>query len=461
LGNEALVFVVMLATFVVLSLRLKLPIGVALMVASIAGGVIAGLGVPISHLVEGTFAYLDEILIIATAMLFMKGMQKSGLLNTAVYQILQIFHNKKVFLLLSMMALVMFPGLITGVSTPSVLTTGALVAPVLLHLGMSRSRAGAIIGMGSIFGMLAPPVNIPIMIIGAGIDMPYMGFTLPLLILIIPVAIFTTLFLGYRHIKIIPWEELKKGMPESNFSQYGWKLYLPIMFVVFVMLLEKSIPHVFPNLGLPLIFLGGSLLTLVTGAPFKFSPMSKESVKESLPIMALLAGIGMLIQIMTLTGARGFIVVNILTLPDIFLYLGIVISLPLFGAVSSFASATVLGIPFSLALLGQNEIWLVSAVAFVAGLGDLMPPTALAGIFAAKVVGIKKYSRILKHCIIPAILMAIYGLFVIIDGEFTNWLEWFFLGFPIITVVVLILIIFFVIKLIRSPKKEKEGTVLK
>jgi len=41
-------------------------------------------------------------------------------------------------------------------------------------------------------------------------------------------------------------------------------------------------------------------------------------------------------------------------------------------------------------LLNNNPVITVSALSQLAALGDLMPPTALAGIFAAQVVGEKK-----------------------------------------------------------------------
>ena len=72
--------------------------------------------------------------------------------------------------------------------------------------------------------------------------------------------------------------------------------------------------------------------------------------------MGILIGVGMFIQIMTLNGVRGFFVVSVLALPAWLVYAGIATSMPLFGAVSAFGSATVLGVPFLLALLGNDEI---------------------------------------------------------------------------------------------------------
>ncbi len=131
----------------------------------------------------------------------------------------------------------------------------------------------------------------------------------------------------------------------------------------------------------------------------------------------ILVGVGMFIEIMTLNGVRGFFVVSALALPAWLLYVGIATSLPLFGAVSAYGSATVLGVPFLLALLGRDEIVVGSALSLIAGLGDLMPPTALAGLFAAQVVGVKNYFEVLRVCLLPAVVTAAWGILMILGAN--------------------------------------------
>jgi len=122
----------------------------------------------------------------------------------------------------------------------------------------------------------------------------------------------------------------------------------------------------------------------------------------------------MFIQIMTLTGGRGWTVMSFLSLPPVLLYLGIAVSMPLFGAVSAFGSASILGVPFILTMIDKNAILTSSALSAVAGLGDLMPPTALAGIFAAQVVGEANYFKVLRHCLIPALFQLSMGIGVLL-----------------------------------------------
>jgi GntP family gluconate:H+ symporter len=118
----------------------------------------------------------------------------------------------------------------------------------------------------------------------------------------------------------------------------------------------------------------------------------------------------MFIQVMTLTGVRGYIVINCLSLGPVLLYLAICLAMPAFGAVSSYGAASVLGVPFLLALLASgNQIIIAAALSFICCLGDLMPPTALAGNYAARIVELK-YSRVLVHCIAPFVLLVLFGL---------------------------------------------------
>ena len=89
------------------------------------------------------------------------------------------------------------------------------------------------------------------------------------------------------------------------------------------------------------------------------------------------------------------------------------ISIPLFGAVSSFGASSVPGVPFALAFLNMHTVYTVAALSFIASLGDMMPPTALAGLFAVQVTGVDNYVKVLKRCLIPMAVMLVYGLIFI------------------------------------------------
>ncbi len=411
---EYAIFLLMVALFAILAMGLKLPIGVSLVFSALVGALLGGEGLALRHLVEGSFGYFDTILIIVTAMVFMKVLQASGILDTITAILLKTFYRRKVTLLLTVMIIVMFPGMITGSSTAAVLSTGALVAPVLVKLGLSKVKTAALIAMGGILGMLAPPVNILVMIMGGGVDMPYVGLTIPLLIIVVPLAIIISLWLGYKDIQILDTEQMESILPESYSKKYGLRLYLPLFIVILLMVGQGLTSSFMPDIGIPAIFLLGSIVGIFCARPFNFFKVTQEAMKESMPILCILAGVGMFIQIMTLTGGRGWIVMSFLSLPPVLLYLGISVSMPLFGAVSAYGSASILGVPFILALINKNAIITSAALSAIAGLGDLMPPTALAGIFAAQVVGERNYFKVLRYCLVPAVFELAMGIGVLL-----------------------------------------------
>ncbi|MEG0144645.1 MAG: TRAP transporter large permease subunit [Clostridia bacterium] len=410
---EVIVFLAMLATFIVGCFAVKLPVSVSMMASASVGALVGGQGIPLRHLVEGTFSYVDTILVIATAMIFMKVVEESGALEALSALIIQKFYKVPALLLILIMLVIMFPGMVTGSSTAAVLSAGSIMAPVLIMMGIPKVATASIIAMGGLLGMIAPPTNIPAMIIGGGIDMPYVGFEGPLALLTFPLAFLFVLMLGYKYVRHLDIEAIRPKLNTEIGKKYGFKIYLPIILVLGLMVVEKVIPAM-PDLGTPLIFLIGAVVGQFTGKRMNPIKAAKNAVNIVLPVMGILMGVGMFIQIMTLTGVRGLIVTTCLSLDPRLLYVALAISIPLFGAVSSFGASSVLGVPFLLALLSGNQIVTAAAISLIASLGDMMPPTALAGLFAAQVVGEPNYLLVLKRCIIPALILIVYALLFIV-----------------------------------------------
>lgn len=432
--HEIITFFSMTAAFCLLALLFRLPIGIAMAIGAVFGAVIGGYAFPtgglVRHFVEGMFSYLDPILIITTATIFMFSIERSGLLGSLAAWVVRKFRHLPFLLLGAITIVIMFPGMLTGSSTAAVLTTGALMAPVLMHLGIPRDKTGAIIALAALLGMAAPPVNIPALIIGAGVDLPYVGLDLPLLVFSLIPALCFTWMLGLKHCRQGRLSADDDALPPSYFDKYGVRMFLPLLVVGGLLVGERVFPETI-SLGLPLIFFLGALSAIYTGRKFSFPKASGEAVRSALPILGILMGVGIFIQVMTLTGARGEVVIQALRLPRGWtgLYPIIAITLPLFGAVSSFGAASVLGVPFVLALpTGSTEIIVsTAAISIIVALGDLMPPTALAGLFAAQVVEEKNYFRVLRWCIFPAVIVALIGILMIqnasLIGEYLVFLE--------------------------------------
>jgi hypothetical protein len=237
-------------------------------------------------------------------------------------------------------------------------------------------------------------------------------------VLTVPLAVLFVLMLGRPYAvgrAAVPAERL----PASHYRRFGGRLYLPLLVV---MAGPKLSPRI-PDFGLPLTFMLGAITGLVTGLPIHPLRTAREAVHEALPVMGILMGVGMFIQVMTLTGGRGAFVIGALILPAVLLYPATAVAIPAFGAVSAFGSASVLGVPIFLALLGRNGIVVASGLSLVASLGDLVPPTALAGIFASQVVGLPGYFGVLRRCLVPALIIDAVGIAAIIwANPLAKWL---------------------------------------
>jgi TRAP-type C4-dicarboxylate transport system permease large subunit len=411
---EPLTLLAMVAGFGVLVALARWPAGVSLAAAAWLGAAVNGHWFPLRHLVEGAFSYLDPILVIATATIFMRMLADGGSLGVIGASVERRLGGRPAILLPVLMAIVMFPGMITGSSTASVLTTGAMAASILIGLGAARERAAAFVAMGSIFGMIAPPVNIPAMLIGGGIDLPYVGFMKPLLLVSVPLALATAYALGrdvLQNQSRIEFRQRRENQSRIEFRekreiQSGIDIaraMAPIVLTAVLMAAPQIWPRRVPDIGLPLVFVIAAGVTLLLSPRFRVLRSLHAATDEALPVLGILTGVGAFIQVMTLTGARGWLVAQMLGAPSWALIVAAGVSMPLFGAVSAFGSASVLGVPFLLALLGRNEVVTTAALSLLAGLGDLMLPAALAATLAARVAGVEDRMLVLRRCVVPAL----------------------------------------------------------
>ncbi len=408
---EPVTLALMLAAFALL-LRARWPIGVALATAAWAGAAANGYWLPLRHLVEGASSYLDALLVIATAMLFMRALADGGALDAVAAAVERRLGRSPWALLPTVMLIVMFPGMMTGSSTASVLTTGAMATSVLTGVGLPRARAAAFVAMGGVLGMIAPPVNIPAMIIGGGIDLPYVGFAAPLALAAFPLAVLVACQLG--------WPVLRRGvMAHRRPADVGsrsagliplWRALIPVSIVAALMIAPTARPGMMRDPGLPLIFVIGTTSVWAMRPQMPRAASLLRAVDESLPVLGILAGVGAFIQVMTLTGARGWLVDLMLSAPPWAVFVAAAVSMPLFGAVSAFGSASVLGVPLLLASIGRNEVVTTAGLSMLAGVGDLMLPAALAATLATRVAGLEDRRPVLVLCAVPALCVIAVAL---------------------------------------------------
>lgn len=409
---EPCTLALMLACFAAATVWRRWPIGVGLALAAWLGAAANGELLPVRHLVEGGFAYLDPILVIATAMILMRALADGGALRSIEGAVERAFGRRPLLLLPTLMLIVMAPGMITGSSTASVLTTGAMVAAALVATGVAAERAAAFVAMGGVLGMIAPPINIPAMIIGGGLDLPYAGFGVPLSLLAFPLALALSYWLGLEALRRPAHERVATRSSENGLPL--WRALVGPALAVLLMVAPRMWPTAIPDPGLPLAFVVAAGAAMAAARRFPIGASLLRATEESLPVLAILVGVGAFIQVMTVTGARGFLVSLMVGAPPWALFAAAGLGLPLFGAVSAFGSASVLGVPFLLALLGRNEIATTAALSALASLGDLMLPAALAPTLAAQVTGVENRMHVLRWCVLPALAVIAAALLMLV-----------------------------------------------
>jgi hypothetical protein len=414
-----LVLGVMVAVYVAGKL-LKLSTELAMLAAALGGSLAGGFGVPPRHIAEGAITYLDINLIFITATLFMNVMKESGGVAFAVRGILTSFHRSRLLLLILLTLLLLLPGALTGAGSVTVLITGGMVAVVLQMMGVTRARTAAIVFLVAGLSAAAPPVSLWAMITAAGVNMPYVGFFWPLLIPCVGLALMTMFLLGWRGRPVDLVAALRE-LPEPP-ARMGWlKVALPFLVFFALLAVGRQWPHATPVMGLPLLFLLAALASyLLAPVPLDLFAISRRTMTQLLPLVATLTAVGVLVQVMTLTGVRGLLAVTTVTLPVALVFLTLFVVLPVSEAVLMWGAAAVIGVPLVLLFntIGLNPIVALAGMSVIWPLGDALPPTAVIGRLTVDVVDYPDYSRFLRTCAVPAVIIMIVGtLMVVYSGQ--------------------------------------------
>jgi CitMHS family citrate-Mg2+:H+ or citrate-Ca2+:H+ symporter len=403
----------------------RLSTELAMLAAALGGAIAGGEGLPSRHIAEGAMTYLDINLIFITATLFMNVLKESGGVAFAVRGILVRFHSSRVVLLVLLTALLLLPGALTGAGSVTVLITGGMVAVVLRTMGVSSVRAAAIVFVVAGMSAAAPPVSLWAMITAAGVNMPYVGFFWPLLIPCVLASLVAAFLLGWRG-PDVDLEAALAELPQPP-EGMGWvRLVLP--FVVFVALIAvgRTWPHETPVIGLPLMFLCAAATALAV-SPVRLDVLriSRDTVAQLLPLVGTLTCVGVLVQIMTLTGVRGLLAVTAVTLPVAAVFATLFLVLPVSEAVLMWGAAPVLGVPLVLLFntIGLDPIVALAGMSVIWPLGDALPPTAVIGRLTVDVVGYREsYARFLRACAIPALIVVVIGTLMVVFSTSLSFL---------------------------------------
>lgn len=402
----------------------EIPFAIWLLLASVVIAFVFGYGFPLRHFVEGSFGFLNIVVVIITGIIFLKVYEATGSLKIIMDSLaISLSKYPMVFLFVSMTFLYL-PGMVTGLGVPGVVIVGSLVYPLLLRINLSKVSAVVFITMGAMLGSVTGPVNIPAMIIANGINMPYEGFGLILPAITIPIGIITTIFLGIGPVSKSEKNALSAGIKKNSDEQKNFRIYIPLIIVIILLLAPRLFPLNIPDYGTPLAFIIGSIAAFLIKPNPKIGNVLIEAVDSPIfEIVALLLSVGVLVQICALTGITGFIVTTSVGLPTTLIFLSIIIILPILGGVvSMLGSAALLGLPFVLALLGRDTIVVTASCSVLIALSQLFPPTAIVARLAGEMFDIK-YVNIFRKSILPILITILFSfLFIFFANEVNSFL---------------------------------------
>lgn len=380
----------------------------------------------IRHFVEGTFTYFDVCLTFLTATFFMTLYKEAGGVNYMVRQIVGRFYKKRVLLLLLLMLVMMIPGAVTGSGATTVLTVGGLVGAVLATMGVKEDRRVALIFMLAAMSAACPPINLWAMMAAAGANMPYVGFTMPLLILSVAGALFATFYLTRGTKNDANVDDVLATLPEAP---DGWNMLRALIpFVVMIVLIvgARVLPAYWPIVGLPMIFiLSGVAVLLCSPRKVKVMEVAMTTVKNLKELVGIMMVVGILNQVMTLTGARGLVSLAVVILPIWLLFAALWLILPVAEGVLQYAVAPLFGVPLIMLfnMLGYNPIIALSCWAVMWPVGDCLPPTAVVGRAAVMEMDYKGnyYKGFIKNALIPMLfVLAICTVAMIFNKQLGN-----------------------------------------
>ncbi len=424
-AHAGLVLGVMVAVFAIARV-FKISTELSMLAAAIGGAIAHGAWIPARQVVDGAFTYFDVTLIFITATFFMNLLRHAGGVDFIIRGIIRRFHKHRALALLFLALVMLIPGALTGAGSVTVLVMGALVATVLSYMGISRDRVAAIVFLCAAMSAAAPPINLWAMMAAAGSNMPYVGFFVPLGIVSVLGALFSMFYLGWKGTPV-EIEKVMAELPEPTQGMRAWKIALPFIVLLGLILAGRIWPWTMPTLGLPLMFIIAAIVTiLVSPKRLPLFKIARETVEGLLPLIGVMVVVGILVQIMALSGARGLISLGVVTLPLAVIFGTLWLILPFSEGLVQYAAAPLLGVPLILLfnMNGINPIIALSGMAVMFPIGDMLPPTTVVGRATTMTVGFtgSYYGQFVRRCLVPAAFILILGTAYIVFGNQLSFL---------------------------------------
>src|SRR5437899_7115132 len=186
--QPATIFAVAIALFLLLHFVLRAPVPLSFIVVAAVSAFLGDFGIPFRHLVEGGFGFINLVLALFAGAFFGHMVRESGAADAAAAGIVHMCRARTLPVLMSIGATLFVVGMFVGLSGVAVLSAGVFVVPALRRIGYDDPTIAAFIAVMATAGMIAPPMNVPAMLIADGVNMPWTNVSKALLALSLPLA---------------------------------------------------------------------------------------------------------------------------------------------------------------------------------------------------------------------------------------------------------------------------------
>ena len=211
------ILAVAIALFLASHFLLRAPLPLSFIIVAAVTALIGDFGIPFRHLVEGGFGFINLVLALFAGAFFGHMMRGSGAADAAAAGIVRLSGGRRL-LLLTLAALPLFVvGMFVGLSGVAVLAAGVVAVPALRQSGFDDATMAAFIAVMATAGMIAPPMNVPAMLIADGVNMPWTNTSRALLALALPLAaaalVWFTVWPGPTKPRYTPRAEQHRRLP--------------------------------------------------------------------------------------------------------------------------------------------------------------------------------------------------------------------------------------------------------
>jgi TRAP-type C4-dicarboxylate transport system permease large subunit len=406
------ILAVAIALFLVLHFIVRAPVPLSFIVVAAVAALIGDFGIPFRHLVEGGFGFINLVLALFAGAFFGHMMRASGAADAAAAGIVRL-SGARLLPLLSLVALPLFVvGMFVGLSGVAVLAAGVIAVPALRRIGYDDAAIAAFIAVIATAGMIAPPMNVPAMLIADGVNMPWTNTSRALLALALPLVAAALVWFGFWQRPKAPATPTEKDISIAACLRG----FAPLLLIVAIWIAVRLFPTVLIDPASPLILVIGGLVALPMLPKGELRKVMLATFTGTpLHLAAVLVTVGILVQIMTLTGVRGWLVISTMSLTPPWNYAGLAIGMPLLGgALTSMSVSDVIGVPAAFSFISQDMILNVVALSAIGSLAEFVPPTAIAAALSCYVVGGASIGQVIRRAWPPMLMLLVLALLMLV-----------------------------------------------